>query len=140
METLLESLLQLGEALLALFVNLGSLLVPWTPLFAWIAFWTLGVNWVSLRRILLHEGGLIGVLLIWFTMILVWGTVSPPDGGYHHIFGLQLSNFVGKTVYTTSLFTIMFLCGAVQLSGCCAGWTPADETVELDTQPPSAGH
>ena len=85
MEALLDSLLQLVEALLALFQSLGGLLLPWTPLFAWILFWTFGVDWVRLRRLLLHQGGLIGILLIWFAVVLVWGTVAPPEDGYHRL-------------------------------------------------------
>lgn len=139
MEALFDSLLQLVEALWALLLSVGSLLLPWTPLFAWIAFWTFGVNWVRLRHIIWHQGGLLGIVLVWFTMILVWGTVAPPEDGYHHLLGLTLSNYFGKMVYVTALFCIMFLCGSVQLSGCCAGWTPAqEEPVELDAHTPAA--
>lgn len=38
---------------------------------------------------------------------------------YHSLLGLRVSNFVGKFMYVTALICIMFLCGAVQLGGCC---------------------
>ena len=136
MEALGQNLLQLVEALWGTLFSLGALLLPWTPLGAWVAFWLFGVNWEKLRKVML-SGGLIGVLLIGFTMILVWGTIAPPVSadGMHHILGLTLSNFVGKTVYVTSLFVIMFLCGSVQLSGCCAQCCNfADDEAEEPTE------
>lgn len=133
MDALLHSLLEFLIAGWQVFTALIALLLPWIPLAVWVGFWLFGVNWLKLRQILL-QGGLIGVLLIGLVMILVWGMVAPPPDGYHYLFGLQLSNFVGKTVYVTSLFAIMFLCGAVQLSGCCEGLTPLDESEETAAQ------
>lgn len=113
--TSLQSLLVAGwDVVLALF----AVLLPWAPLLAWVAFWLLAVNWVKLREVML-QGGWIGVVLMGLVMVLVWGVVAPPISGSHHLFGLNVSNFVGKTVYVTSLLTIMFLCGSVQLSGAC---------------------
>jgi hypothetical protein len=94
-------------------------ILPWTALIAWVAFWLLAVNWVKFRQVLV-QGGLIGLVLIGLCMILLWGLIAPPADGAHYLFGLTLSNFAGKTVYVTSLFCIMFLCGSVQLSGCCS--------------------
>lgn len=128
MQPLLDNFLQLVGALWGLLTSLVDLLAPWLPLAAWCGFWTFGVDWTRLRRILL-QGGWIGLLLIGLVMILVWGTVAPPAGGRHVILTLSLSNFVGKTVYTTTLFVLMFLCGSVQLSGCCGNLCsfPEDE-------------
>ena len=123
-----ESLVQLVVALWHLLLTLGAVLLPWLPLLAWIVFWLFAVNWVSLRQVLLR-GGWIGLLLIGLVMILVWGVVAPPVGGAHHLFGLTLSNFVGKTVFVTILFCIMFLCGAFQLSGF---YTPPEAPVEAE--------
>ena len=176
MEALGRSLRQLGEALWGLFVALFDVIGPWLPLVlglgVWIAFWTCAVNWVRFRETLVR-GGWIGLLLIAFAVVLVWGTVDPPahflvrtadgrtlhgtsltvseDGltlvdaadqsvmipeadvrevtGYHRLLGLRVSNFVGKTVYVTALICIMFLCGSVQLGGCCR--VEDDERVEL---------
>ena len=123
MEALFESLIQFLSAGWDVLVNLLMVIIPWSPLIAWIAFWMCAVNWVPVRRVLL-SGGWIGLVLIGLVMILVWGTVAPPESGYHHMFQLKLSNFVSKTVYVTALFCIMFLAGSVQLSGalgsCCS--------------------
>lgn len=103
-------------------VNLLAVLVPWTPLIAWVAFWLFAVNWEKLYPVL-AKGAIIGVALIGLMMILMWGLIAPPADGVHHLFGLHPSNFVGKTVYVTILFTIMALCGSVQLSGAYASLT-----------------
>lgn len=109
-------------------VSLLGLMLPWTPLIMWVAFWLLAVNWVKLREIMI-QGGWIGVVLLGLMMIVVWGVVAPPAMGTHHLFGLNVSNFVGKAVYVTALLTIMFLCGSVQLSGACGNLAqfPEDE-------------
>lgn len=129
MEAFWDSLLQFLLAAWNLLVSLLGLLVEWPVLPAlavWIIIWLFAVNWFQLRKVMLSFGW-IGVLLIGFVMVLVWGVVSPPADDAHHILGLSLSNFVGKTVYVTGLFCIMFLCGAVQLSGCCAGCCSFEE-------------
>ena len=130
---LLQSLLDLVLAFWNVIEALVWMLIPWSPLFAWIAFWTFAVNWTNLRSVLL-KGGWIGLLLIGLVWVLVWGSVAPPVGK-HEIFGLSLSNYVGKVVYVTMLYCIMFLCGSVQLSGalgsCC---TPKEEELIADKQ------
>jgi hypothetical protein len=117
-----DNILNLLASLWGIAVSLVELAAPWTPLLAWIVFWLFAVNWVKLRQVMIR-GGWIGVVLIGLVMVLVWGSVAPPSGQTHHIFGLTLSNYVGKTVYVTVLFCIMFLCGSVQLAGfapaCC---------------------
>jgi hypothetical protein len=118
MTALDQSFIQLLTALGALIVALGRVLLPFLPLVAWIAFWMLAVNWTKLRVVFL-QGGWIGLLLIGVVAVLVWGTVAPPPSGAHHLLGLTLGNFVGKTVFVTTLICIMFLCGSVQLSGAC---------------------
>ncbi len=118
MMELLTNLLVLLIAAWNVIVTLLGLIIPWTPLIAWVAFWLLAVNWVKLSQVL-ASGGWIGVLLIGLMMILVWSVVAPPDSGQHHLFGLHVGNVVGKTVYVVSLLTIMMLCGSVQLSGAC---------------------
>ena len=118
MENLLNSLLELIIAVWNVLESLFHLILPWAPLVAWVAFWLLAVNWVKYRAVLL-KGGWTGLAFIGLIMIMIWGLIAPPVDGVHHVFGLSLSNFVGKTVYVTALFSIMFLCGSVQLSGAC---------------------
>ena len=99
-----------------------GLLLPWFPLAVWIGFWLCAVNWARLREVLISKGGLLGLLLIGAVWVLIWGEVAPPPDGSHHILGLSVSNYVGKLVYVTAMFCLMFLCGSVQLSGCCQQW------------------
>ena len=119
MTALDQSFIQLLTALGHVIVDLGRVLAPVS------CRWPRGsrsgrsaVNWTKLRLVLL-QGGWIGLLLIGVVAVLVWGTVAPPPSGSHHLLGLTLGNFVGKTVFVTTLICIMFLCGSVQLSGAC---------------------
>ncbi len=134
MNDLLTNLQNLLAAGWDVVISLLVLILPWTPLLAWVAFWLLAVNWVKLRDVLLR-GGWIGVVLLGLVMVLVWSLVAPPAAGSHHLFGLHVSNFVGKTVYVTALLTIMFLCGSVQLSGACGTLAQFSEV-----PPDSDGH
>lgn len=115
---ILHALVDLVVAAGTLVWTLVDKLAPWTPLIAWVAFWTLAVDWVQLRTWLL-KGGWIGLVLLGLVAVLVWGVVAPPEAGVHSLLGLTVSNFVGKTVYVTTLIVIMLLCGSTQLSGCC---------------------
>ena len=71
MNQLLTSLQSLLAASWEVVIALLVLVLPWTPLLAWVAFWLLAVNWVKLRDILLR-GGWIGVVLMGLVMVLVW--------------------------------------------------------------------
>lgn len=126
MEALIDSILQLFFSLVGIGSSLFSLVLPWTPLIAWVAFWLYAVNWLKLREIFL-KGGWVGFLLLAFVMILVWGAVAPPVSGSHNLLGLKLSNYVGKTVYVTFMFCIILICGSVQLSGAVRANFPEEE-------------
>lgn len=126
---LLDSILQLFVVLWDIVFALAVVLLQYAPLIAWVAFWLLAVNWVRFREVLV-AGGWIGVVLIGFVMVLIWGLVAPPDGGYHNFLGLKPSNFYGKMIYVTGLYVIMFLCGSVQLSGAVRGLTSFPEEDE----------
>ncbi len=89
-------------------------LLPWLPLFAWIAFWLFAVNWKELYPTL-ARGGAIGVVLIALLTVFVWGTLSPPAAGHHYLLGLHVTNLIGKLVYVSGLLIIAMLCGSVQL-------------------------
>lgn len=123
-----ELLTSLGDLIVAawgLLKALGSLALtpPWLPLAAWIAFWLCAVNWTKFRDLLIHKGGLLGLILIAAVTALIWGVVDPEP---HQLLGLSVSNFVGKIVYVTGFLCLMFLCGSVQLSGCCQQWCEPD--------------
>ena len=139
MDALLKSVIDVGHSLWDLFGALVSVLLPWTPLAAWIVFWLFAVNWVRLRETL-AKGGWVGLVLIGAVMVLVWGTVAPGTGTFD-FFGLHVSNFVEKTVYVSGLYVIMFLAGALQLSGFCASCCPMDEPVLIaESHGHDAGH
>ncbi|MBI5757000.1 MAG: hypothetical protein HZA46_00615 [Planctomycetales bacterium] len=131
MEALLEALSQFLSGTGSLLTALAGIVLPWTPLACWIAFWMFGVNWIKLRETL-SAGGWIGVLLISAVAVLIWGNIAPPDDGYHTVFGLTVTNFVGKTVYVSALVCIMFLAGSLQLSGCCANCCQFEELVQVE--------
>ena len=135
MYQLLESILNLIVAVWNVVRDIFVLVLPWTPLVAWVAFWLLAVNWVKYRAVLV-KGGWTGLFFIGLMMILIWGLIAPPVDGFHHVFGLSLSNFVGKTVYVTALFSIMFVCGSVQLSGACGSLA----CFKSEDEPADQGH
>ncbi len=138
MDAVLQNLIELGRDLAVLIVSIGRVLVPLLPLVAWVAFWTFAVNWTKLRAVLL-QGGWVGLVLLGFLAVLVWGTVAPPAAGAHQFFGLTLGNFVGKTVLVTALVCIMLLCGSVQLSGACGSLCRFEEPAEDDGHHGAAG-
>ena len=137
MNALLDAVSQFGLSLWELLAAIVTILIPWTPLAAWIVFWMFAVNWVKLRETL-AKGGWVGLVLIGAVMVLVWGSISPGGGTF---FGLHVSNFVEKTVYVSGLFVLMFLAGALQLSGFCAGCCPFNEPILIaETHEPGHGH
>ena len=113
---LLNSLLNVVWSLLDVVIALVNVILPFLPLLAWIAYWSLAVNWAKTYDIL-RRGGYIGVILLMFISIVTWAAVSPPPEGTHSLFGLTVSNFVGKCIYVAMLACIALLCGSVQMSG-----------------------
>ena len=113
---LFSSLLDVLRSLLNVVVNLVRVILPWLPLLAWIGFWTFAVNWAKVFPIL-RRGGMVGVFLLMFVTVLVWGAVAPPAEGKHLMFGLSVSNYAGKFIYVSMLTCIALLCGSAQLSG-----------------------
>jgi hypothetical protein len=126
MVDLFSALVQLGASVWDLLTALLTVLAPWTPLAAWVVFWLLAVNWIKYRETL-AKGGWIGLFLIGAIAVLIWGNVAP--GGGMDFFGLNISNFVEKTVYVSGLACIMFIAGALQLSGFCSGLCQFEEPI-----------
>ncbi|MBI3861680.1 MAG: hypothetical protein HY290_07270 [Planctomycetia bacterium] len=127
--SLSEAIANLASSVVDLLTAVFGLVVPWTPLAAWIAFWLFAVNWVTLRETL-SKGGWIALVLIGAIMVLVWGSIAP-DQGTFDFYGLKVSNFVEKAVYVSGLIVIMFLAGALQLSGCCSKCMQFEEPVQI---------
>jgi len=113
---LFSSLVNVLWSLLDVVVNLVRVILPWLPLLAWVGFWTFAVNWAKAFPIL-RRGGFIGILLLMFVTVIVWGAVAPPANGKHLMLGLSVSNHAGKFIYVTMLTCIALLCGSAQLSG-----------------------
>ncbi|MEQ9408874.1 MAG: hypothetical protein RIK87_14150 [Fuerstiella sp.] len=113
---LLQSLVNVFWSVLDVVIALVHVILPWLPLLAWIAFWSLAVNWVRAFDIL-RRGGFIGLLLLMFLAVIVWGAAAPPVDGVHTLFGLTVSNYAGKFIYVTMLTCIALLCGSAQMSG-----------------------
>jgi len=129
MQDFLDALTKVGTSLWELIVVVGQPLLPWAPLAAWVAFWLLAVNWVKLREKMAQGGWIVGLLLAALA-VLIWGTVAPYDGK-HSMFGLQVTNFVEKTIYVSILTCIALLAGSVQMSGnlsvCFSSDTPDED-------------
>ena len=113
---LFSSLINVLWSLLDVVVNLVRVILPWLPLLAWVGFWTFAVNWAKVFPIL-RRGGFIGILLLMFVTVIVWGAAAPPVNGKHLMLGLSVSNYAGKFIYVTMLTCIALLCGSAQLSG-----------------------
>jgi hypothetical protein len=136
---LLHALLNVLQSLVDLLAVAGRAIAPWIPLIAWVAFWTLAVDWTKLYPIL-AKGGIVGVLLIAFVVVLVWSVVAPPPDGHHYMFGLRLSNETGKLVYVTALSLIVAACASVQLSGACRSLIDFSEPIALAETYDDHGH
>ena len=135
MDAIFQSFVQLLLALWQFGISVMALVIPWTPLLGWVAFWLYAVNWVKLTQVLLR-GGLVAVILMGLVATLVWGVVAPPADGVHRLLGLTVGNFTGKFVYVTALIVITMLCGSVQLAGLCGSWASFPEAPEE----PEHGH
>jgi hypothetical protein len=135
---LLQSLLNVLESLWELLLVTGRTFWPYAALLAWIAFWLLAVNWEKIYQVF-WSGGWVGMLLLALAFVFIWGIVSPPETT-HNLLGLEVSNFVGKTVKVAALVTIAFLCGAVQLSGACGSLVRFDEPAPEEHDHGDHGH
>ena len=130
---LLESLVNVFWSLLDVVVAVVQLVTPWLPLLAWVGFWTFAVNWAKAFPIL-ARGGFVGILLLMFVAVLVWGAVAPPPESHHILFGLTVGNYAGKFIYVTMLTCITLLCGSAQLSGTFG------KLCEFPDEPEDGGH
>ncbi|HEY3967303.1 MAG TPA: hypothetical protein VGM05_22275 [Planctomycetaceae bacterium] len=139
MPALFHAISELASSIIVLLSAVFNLILPWAPLVAWIVFWLFAVNWVKLRETL-AKGGWVGLALIGAIMVLVWGSIAPGSGTFD-FYGLRVSNFVEKTVFVSGLFVIMFLAGALQLSGFCAQCMQFEEPILIaDAHGHDAGH
>jgi hypothetical protein len=118
MSGVLESLLTFlaaGGDLLAAFVLLAT---PWLPLGAWAAFWLFAVDWMRLRRILVPQSGMIGLLLIAVFAAWISTLIAPVTAKS------LLLPVVERIAVLTTWIVVMMACGAVQLLGIAGVWVP----------------
>ena len=102
---------------------------PVLPVLAWALFWLFAVDWTRLRQIIL-KGGWLGVALVGVVMVVVWQQIVPEA---EVVLNLEVNGYIEKMVYVTALFSVMFVCGAIQLTGCCRRCCPVP-TTELETE------
>ena len=137
---LLQSMVNVFWSLRDVVIALVRVLLPWLPLLIWIAFWSLAVNWARAFDVL-RKGGFIGLLLLMFLAVIVWGAVAPPLEGSHVLFGLTVSNYAGKFIYVTMLTCIALLCGSAQMSGTFGSLTDfSNEEQPEETHDAHAAH
>ncbi len=133
LDAILLALWQIVEQLYLIVVELGGLILtaPVMPLLIWCVFWLFAVDWTRLRHIMLR-GGWIGVVLIGVVMVVAWQQLDPEAAD--SLLGLMnLNGYIEKMMYVTGLFSLMFICGAVQLTGCCGpSRTEAAEATEAN--------
>jgi hypothetical protein len=75
---LLHTLIDLFWILLQLLGNLLQLLLAWSLLLAWVAWWLWGVNWRKAWPVL-AQGAWVPVLLLVVLGALVWSQIAPSD-------------------------------------------------------------
>ena len=102
---------------------------PVLPVLVWSLFWLFAVDWTRLRQIIL-KGGWLGVVLVGVVMVVVWQQIVPEA---EVVLNLEVNGYIEKMVYVTALFSVMFVCGAIQLTGCCRRCCPVP-TTELETE------
>jgi hypothetical protein len=128
---LMEILQTLGQLVLNLrdlIVELLVLVLRWSPLIAWIAWWLGAVNWRKAWRAL-ADGAWAPLLLLIVMASLVWSRLDPGDCFCLVLF--TVPNFWWQLGGVALLAAIAFLCGWLQG---VFGWTPA----EIDLEPPAA--
>jgi hypothetical protein len=124
---LFDTLWQLVLNLRDLVVELAILLLRWSPLIAWVAWWLCAVNWRRAWKAL-AEGAWAPLLLLIVMVSLVWSRLDPTDCSCLVLF--TVPNFWWHLGGVGLLVAIAFFCGWLQG---VFGWTPE----EIDLDPPA---
>lgn len=126
-----DTLLQLFQVLGQLVVVLLQLLLQWSLVIGWIAWWLWGVNWKK-AWVVLAEGAWVPLLLVLVMSALVWSQLSPSTMTVLGV--VTLANFWWQLGALGLLVCAALFCGWLQGA---FGWAPA----ELNLEPPAhAGH
>jgi hypothetical protein len=124
---LTHTLWQLVLNLRDLVVELVILLLRWSPLIVWVAWWLWGVNWRKAWQVL-AEGAWAPLVLLVIMVALVWSRLDPAEYTFLYLF--TVPNFWWQLGQVGLLVGVAFLCGWLQG---VFGWTPQ----EIDLEPPA---
>ena len=108
-----------------------GLVLAWSLLLAWVAWWLLGVNWKKAWAVL-AEGAWMPLLFIGVVAALAWSQMAPSDCSCLGF--VTVPNFWWQLGGVGLLAAATFFCGWLQGA---LGWTPAD--IDLEPAPP-VGH
>jgi hypothetical protein len=125
-----QTLVQLGNVLTQLFVQLLALGAHWILLIIWVVWWLLGVNWQRAWPALRH-GGWAPVILLVLIVSLVWSRLQPV--GCDCLGFTTIPNFWWQLGYMSMLVGIALFCGWLQG---VLHWAPAETSLE----PPAPTH
>ena len=135
MSDLLQTLVSLKDNLLHLAFVLLLLLMAWSLLLAWVAWWLWGVNWAKAWPVL-SQGAWVPVVLVVALGALVWSQVlpSPLSLGF-----TAVPNFWWQLALVGLLAGSALFCGWLQGA---MGWTPPEIPVypEGDAHGHDHGH
>jgi hypothetical protein len=125
---ILRILLEVGARSGELVVAVGALVLQWSPLIIWLAWWTFAVNWRKTRE-WLRQGAWAPLVLLLLMIALVWSRLMPSSVT---LAGVRLANFWWQLGAVTIIVGLTFLCGVVQDALGCA-------PPEIDLDPPADG-
>jgi hypothetical protein len=125
-----DSLSQLITVLGRLLGEILYLLMGWSLLIGWLAWWLAGVNWKRLWPVL-AQGAWAPAVLALGAISLVWSQIDPKDCtclGF-----AVIPNFWWQLGSLGLLAAVTLFCGWLQG---VFGWTPT----EIDLEPPAVAH
>lgn len=133
MSELVSTLVQLVNVLLRLAGELLGLLLMWSLLVAWVAWWLLGVNWKKAWAVL-AEGAWAPLVLVGVAGALAWSQMAPSS--------CSCLGFVAVPNFWWQLGAVGLLAAATLFCGWLQGvlgWAPAEIDIE-PPQPADQGH
>jgi hypothetical protein len=122
-----QTFIQLLNNLGKLLGGLAHLILGWSLLIAWLAWWLWGVNWKKAWAVL-AQGAWVPVLLVLVVSALVWSQMAPSDCtclGF-----TTVPNFWWQLGAVGLLAAVTLFCGWLQG---VFGWAP----LEVDLEPPA---
>jgi hypothetical protein len=121
-------LANLAGDLLFLCLYLVVVLLRWSPVIVWVAWWLWAVDWRQLGPAL-ARGAWAPLVLLAIITAIVWSALFP---GQMTVAGLLLPHFWGHLAVVGLAAAVAGLCGWLQVQ---RGWGPPEVVLE-----PAAGH